>query len=332
MRLTVVYNHPTVAVTGRPENLVTDQNLGLVAGLVADALTAAGHRVALVEADWGLLGACVDSRPDLIFNLAAGFAGTNAHEHLAACMFEVAKIPYTGADPTILLLTCDKLYTKDVLRGYGMPMARHKLLARVDDGIGDLGFPVILKPVREDGSLGIRYDSLVRSAAELPDRLRGLLETFRQPILAEEFIVGREFSVGVLGNEHPIALTPCEFKFSHSDPLRAFRSYEYKWLEEPEIMDPPSDADAEIVARIQSLAVKSHAILRCRDYSRADFRVADDGAVYFLEHNCNPDIGPNTHGMSNTMSRIAEISGMSFERLVETVIDIAARRWGISPG
>jgi hypothetical protein len=192
MRVAVAYNRPTEVVAGRPEDLKTDLQLESAAGFVADALAAAGHAVERIEADWDLLRACQAARPEIIFNLVEGFASTNAHEHIAPCIFDFLGIPYTGADPVNLLMIRDKVYTKDILRAHGFPMAPHRLLTRADDGVDELRFPLILKPVREEGSLGIQYDSVVRSPAELRERLHGLFAVFRQPILAEKFIVGRD--------------------------------------------------------------------------------------------------------------------------------------------
>jgi D-alanine-D-alanine ligase len=328
MRVAVAYNRPTEVVAGRPEDLKTDLQLESAAGFVADALAAAGHAVERIEADWDLLRACQAARPEIIFNLVEGFASTNAHEHIAPCIFDFLGIPYTGADPVNLLMIRDKVYTKDILRAHGFPMAPHRLLMRVDDGVDELRFPLILKPVREEGSLGIQYDSVVRSPAELRERLHGLFAVFRQPILAEKFIVGREFSVGVLGNATPRPLTSIEFKFRGTDPLRSFRSYEYKWEEGPEVMVEASDLDHEIAAALESLAVKAHMILRCRDYSRADFRVAADGSICFLEHNSNPGLGPNSDGFSNTFPLMAELSGLDYGTLMQTILTLAVERSG----
>lgn len=328
MRIAVAYNRPTEVVTGQAEHLETDRQLESVARLVADTLAAAGHAVERIEADWDLLHACRAARPEVIFNLVEGFAGTNGHEQIAPCIFDFLGIPYTGADPVNLLMIRDKVYTKDILRAHGFPMAPHKLLTRVDDGVDELRFPLILKPVREEGSLGIHYDSVVRSPTELRERLPDLFAIFRQPILAEEFIVGREFAAGVLGNAALRPLTCVEFKFTDADPLRGFRSYEYKWGEGPETMVRASDIDDGILAALQSLAAKAHTILRCRDYSRADFRVAADGSIYFLEHNSNPSLGPNSDGFSNTLPLMAELSGIDYGTLLEMIVDIAVERCG----
>jgi len=331
MRIVVAYNRPTEVVTGRPEHLETDHQLAYDTRVAAETLAAAGHAVQRIEADWDLLRACQAARPDMIFNLVEGFAGTNAHEHIAPCLFDLAGLPYTGADPVNLLMIRDKVYTKDILRAHGFPMAPHRLLTRIDDGVDELRFPLILKPVREEGSLGIAFDSVVRSQADLRERLRNLFAIFRQPILAEEFIVGREFAAGVLGNATLRPLTSVEFKFPETDPLREFRSYEYKWHKGPETMVPAADIDDEILAALQSMAAKAHTILRCRDYSRADFRVAADGSIYFLEHNSNPGVGPNSRDFGNTFTTMAEFSGIDYGTLLQAIVDVALERYGGPP-
>ncbi|HTW73079.1 MAG TPA: hypothetical protein VME47_24595 [Acetobacteraceae bacterium] len=326
MRLAVVYNLSKKLVVGRPEDLVADHDMEYVPQIVAEELTALGHDVQLIEANWQLLDRIADAAPDLVVNLADSFAETNAHDYLATCVLEFAGIPYTGSDPFNLITLRDKVYTKDILRSHGFPMASHKLIARPDDAAEGLRYPVILKPVREDGSFGIFYDSVIRSSEDLREQVDYLFKAYRQPLLAEEFVVGREFSVPVVGNDKPYALRPLEFRFPDADPLKAFRAFEKKWYPGTEVMLPASDIDNGLIDEMKSLAVRAHKILRCRDYSRADFRVGTDGSVCFLEHNANPGIGPNLAGHeNNTMS--AEFQGMDYRKFLQTLLDVALERY-----
>jgi D-alanine-D-alanine ligase len=162
----------------------------------------------------------------------------------------------------------------------------------------------------------------------LRERVRELRRHYGRAILAEEFIAGREVSVGVWGNERPEALPPCEFRFEDDDPLRRFRSFEKKWLEGQEVMVPATDLAPAVLDEMSRAAVLAHRQLRCRDYSRADFRVRDDGRVYFLEHNYNPGIGPNTNGLSNTFTRMAEFAGLAFGKMLDELLSIATARHG----
>jgi D-alanine-D-alanine ligase len=326
MRLVVVYNLSKKLVIGRPEDLVADHDMEYVPQIVARELTALGHEVQTIEADWQLLDKIAEAAPDLVVNLAESFAGTNAHDYLAPCVLEFSQVPYTGSDPFNLITLRDKVYTKDILRSHGFPMARHELIAHADNVVSNLPYPIILKPVREDGSLGIFYNSIIRSPADLREQVDYLLRTYRQPVLAEQFIIGREFSVGIVGNDKPFALKPIEFRFNDGDPLKAFRAFERKWYGGMERMLPASDIEDSILWEMQSLAVRAHTILRCRDYSRADFRVGTDGSIYFLEHNSNPGIGPNlADHENNTMT--AEFLGVDYRKFLQMLLDVALERY-----
>jgi D-alanine-D-alanine ligase len=326
MRLAVVYNISEKLVVGRPEDLVADLEMEYLPQMLAEELAAIGHDVQLVEANWQLLDRITNVNPDLAVNLADSFAGTNAHDYLATCVLEFSGIPYTGSDPFNLITLRDKAYTKDILRSHGFPMASHKVISRADDDADGLQYPIILKPVREDGSFGILYDSVIRSPADLHGQVDYLFTAYRQPLLAEEFVIGREFSVPVVGNDKPYALKPLEFRFPDVDPLKAFRAFEKKWFPGMELMKPASDIDDDTIEEMKSLAVRAHEILRCRDYSRADFRVRTDGSICFLEHNANPGIGPNLAGHeNNTMT--AEFLGMDYRKFLQMLLDVALERY-----
>lgn len=331
MRVAVVYNLARTVVAGRPEDIVADKDMEIVPQLVCEELKHLGHSVSLVEADWHLLERCASLNPDIALNLTEGFAGTNAHEHLAPCLLEFAGIPYTGGDATSMLTLRDKLYTKQILANYAVPMAPHYLAvdsrSAIVEQMNGLQFPVILKPVREEASMGIYYSSVVTTWEQLAERLDFLFEVFRQPILVEHFVIGREVSVGVWGNRKPTVLPACEFRFRGDNPLKWFRSFEYKWEEGKEIMEPLRDMPDSVASKLTEYALTAHSALRCRDYSRSDFRVSPDGTIYFLEHNFNPGIGPNTHGLNNTFPMMAEFAGVGYAEFLTKIIEFALERY-----
>lgn len=158
-----------------------------------------------------------------------------------------------------------------------------------------------------------------------------VLEKYRQPALVEECIIGREISVGVIGNLPDLAVfPPLEFLFPGTvSRLEQIRSYEYKWGGKKEQMVQASLPD-EVIERLADYTRTAYIASECRDYARMDYRVDNEGNAYLLEVNYNPGIGPNTHGLNNTLTMMASFTRLSFEDLVEQIVLIAAKRYGMA--
>jgi D-alanine-D-alanine ligase len=328
MKIGIVHNRAVFAKAGTVTDLASDKEMELIPMLAASELSQLGHGVELIPADLELGARCQASMVDVVLNLAEGFGGTNVDEHLVPWLLDQAGVPYTGADVTNMAVLRDKAITKAILAQHGVVVAdHHPIFCENDCEQCHLDFPLIVKPIREEASIGIRYSSVVTNKVMLRERARVLLKTYRQPVLAEQYITGREFSVGVWGNKNPDALPVCEFLFTEEDPLKRFRSFEYKWLGEHETMEQPTDLPATVRRRLSDIALLAHDATHCRDYSRADFRYSDEGELYFLEHNFNPGIGPNTHGLSNTFTRMCEFAGYNFVEMLSRLLSIALARY-----
>lgn len=327
MRIAVICNDATLSTAGRPNELASDREMTIIPELVIGALSANGHAVKRFEATLQLGQDCRSWKADLALNLAEGFDGTNANEHLVPCLLDLAGIPYTGADAANMLILRNKYVTSRAMANLGVQCPKSELCAGTVRKAGiSLRFPIILKPVNEEASHGIHLDSVVTNEATLAAKLSELNRTGHRTILAEEFIVGREVSVGVWGNEDVAILPPVEFHFPDASPLQAFRSFEYKWLGKQEDMRSVDNLPEPTRQRLNHAATFAHRIFLCRDYSRADFRIDADGTPYFLEHNFNPGIGPNTHGLSNTFTRMTELAGVTYSEMIERILLLAARR------
>jgi len=222
----------------------------------------------------------------------------------------------------------DKEKTKIVLASYGVPSAQHQLFRTSDEKLREnLNFPIIVKPVREEASIGIYHDSVVSDELSLMRKVSESLERYNQPAMAEEFILGREISVGIVGNQPDLhAFPPLEFLFEGaSSDLEKIRSYEYKWGGKKEQM-VRAELPREIVAKLIQYSKTAFVATDCRDYARMDYRIDSNGNIYLLEVNYNPGIGPNTHGLNNTLTKMASFEGYSFEDLVERIILLAVKR------
>ncbi len=238
-------------------------------------------------------------KPDLIFNLCEGFQG-NAHlEMNISGLWDLLAIPYTGNSPITLGLAQDKVLAKSLFQANDIPTPAFQVFDKTPEAT-DLKYPLIAKPSQEDASLGItHHDSVCNNFEELISRVDLLLAKYQQPILVEEFIQGREFNIGILGNNPPQVLPISEIVFDALDKEAAhITSYEAKWLpDDPLYQKTPSVCPAKISPdlknRLEKVALKVYQTLKGRDYGRVDTRVNSDNQIFVLEYNPNPDISPD---------------------------------------
>lgn len=307
---------------------------------IESALRALGHeptRVAVDSEVEPVIAALRAAEPALVFNLAESFGGKSALESNVAALLNLIGLRYTGSSPAALLMAGDKSLTKKVLSFHSILTPQFATLYRgALDHVGDLGFPLIVKPPQEDASLGITSKSVVRDIRELLGTMDSLQREFQSPVLVEEFVEGREFYVGVLGNASPIALPVIELDFSAFPPDRPkVASWEAKWGDGgtggasetgAEFAGTrsvfPTDVAPELLARMQAVAVESFNALRLRDYGRVDLRVTPDEKVYVIE------VNPNCYlEQSGEFSRAAAESGLAHDALVARIVELAQGRY-----
>jgi len=310
---------------------------------VHSALETLNHGVTRVSADADVVPVVSELRklqPELVFNLAESFAGVSALESNVAALLNLLDLRYTGSSPAGLLLAGDKTLTKKVLRFHGIQTPEFATLYRgAADWAGDnIKFPVIVKPPQEDASIGITGSSVVNDLKELFGRIDSLQTEFKQPVLVEEFIDGREFYVGVLGNFDVQPLPVMELDFSGL-PTGALRiaSWDAKWgadgsgagegaEKSAEFAGTksvfPTDVDDELVEKMQRIAVESFNALRLRDYARIDLRVTSKGEVFVIEVNPNCYLERNAEFV-----RAADHDGISYHALIARIVELAAARY-----
>jgi D-alanine-D-alanine ligase len=302
---------------------------------VAEALRARGHdasHLAIGDDVLPVIEALRAATPDLVFNLAESFQGKSALESAFAGLLNLLGMRYTGSSPSGLMLAGDKSLSKKVLGFHRVRTPEFATLYRgALDHAGDLRFPLIVKPPQEDASLGITEKSVVHDVRELLGRMDEMQQAYQQPVLVEEFIEGREFYVGVLGNAHAEALPVIELDFSGA-PAGALRiaSWDVKWGDAERPQDAPSpivsvvptDLDPDLVARMQSTAVDAFQALRLRDYARIDMRVDAAGDAYVIE------VNPNCYlERKSEFAMAAAVAELGYEDLVGRIVELAAARY-----
>lgn len=330
MRILILYNVARDLRKGTPRDLLCEQEIVIIVPLIVAALSAHGHEVTTLETTFELWEELKVRRSsiDLVFNLAEAFGGGNKDEPLVPAMLEALGIPFTGASAHNMQLTLDKEKTSLVVKGHGIPVPQHQVFRGAGEPLREgLDFPLIVKPIREEASIGIHADSVVGNEADLRRKVEEILSLYCQPALVETFIVGREISVGVVGNGDNLhVFPPLEFLFPDvSSPHAAIRSYDYKWGGGKELM-VRADLPGSVAKLLEEYTVRAFVATECRDYARVDYRVTEKGEIYLLEVNYNPGIGPNTHGLNNTLTMMASFEGHSFEDLIERIVGVAACR------
>lgn len=333
MKVLVLYNVARKLKKGIETDLICEQEILIIVPLVEGLLRARGFQVETLETTIELWEDLKRRKGqfDLVLNMAEAFGGGNDNETLIPAMLEGLEIPFTGASSHNMQLTLDKEKSKLVAKGYGIPVTPYQLFRSPYEPLSlHLNYPLIVKPVREEGSIGIYHDSVVKDERELRQKVSDTLARYRQPALVEQFIVGREISVGIIGNDDDLhVFPPLEFIFEGAtSDLEKIRSYEYKWGGKKEQM-VKADLPFELAETLKGYARTAFIVTECRDYARFDFRVTGEGVAYLLEVNYNPGIGPNTHGLNNTLTMMASFDGYTFESLVEQIVRLAAKREGL---
>ncbi len=303
--------------------------VGLVAENLAQALGEAGHEALLVPVDGDLAalrGRLAEVEPDCAFNLCESLAGDARLESAVPLLLELLGVPFTGSPPEVLSLALRKDRVKQRLEAAGIPTPAGRVLASPDDPC-DLPYPLIVKPVREDGSVGIWRTSVVRDAGELRRAVATVVTTFRQPCLVEQFIDGRELNVALLGHPAPRVLPLSEIDFS-ALPEDAPRivSYDAKWtvgsaddLGTVPILHP--QLPNAIAARVRRAAADAFRAVGVRDYGRVDVRLAATGMPYVVDVNPNCDLSSGAG-----MARAAAAVGIDYGALAGLLVRYALRR------
>ena len=297
---------------------------------VSEALTKLGHEPTMHELDGTpkSLLALARLECDLVFNLTESFGNDDTADFKIAGFMELVGKRYTGSGTHGLLLAQDKAIAKKIFAFHGIhtPVFAKSFRGRLDFS-HDLQFPVIVKPAREDGSIGIEFSAVVSSIRELMERMDWLHAHFDSPVLIEEYIEGRELYVSVLGNDKPEALPVVELDLSKlPDGIPRIAAAEVKWGKGTQAYRDTKSAIAtdlgeETVAALQQTAVAAFQALELRDYGRVDMRLQADGRIHVIEVNPNPWLSSKAE-----FAMAARKAGRTYSRLVEEIVELAMAR------
>ncbi|HEY8196053.1 MAG TPA: hypothetical protein VIG04_03670, partial [Gemmatimonadales bacterium] len=295
---------------------------------VARTLRSLGHRVSVLGAHGDvkrLIAGLSRRRPDLVFNLMEMFADNVFGDIPVTGLLDLIGVKYTGSGPGELYLSQDKGLTKKLLAFDGILYPRFAVFSKQQGSFetgGNLRMPLFVKPLRSDSSLGIGGKSLVHDAVALMERVTAIRKELDDSALAEEYIEGREFYVGVLGNGQPKALPPIEVDFTgFPEGVPKVLDSKAKWDEGSQEYKGTKSVLAnlpdELRARLQKVAVDAFRALRVRDYGRVDLRLTDTGDIYVLEVNASCYLE-----RSSEFAMSAAAAGLDYPRLIERIVNL----------
>lgn len=293
---------------------------------IRDALQAGGLRTVLLEADASLSQRLCEEQVDLVFNIAEGAHGRGREAQIPA-LLNLLGIPFTGSDETALCLALDKALCKRLLSTYRVRTPKYRLIqSGVKPSCRGLHFPLILKPNAEGSSKGIGDHCIAHNRKEFRELAQRGTTLYGQAMLAEEYITGREFTVGILGNgEQTHVFAPMEICFKQGAPqvynYTVKQAYtRYVTYQCPAALDEVTEQNMKRTAR------RIFDALGCRDFARIDFRLDEDGRLYFIEINPLPGLAP---GYSD-YPMLAAFCGMPYDQLVCGIAQAGAARCGIA--
>jgi D-alanine-D-alanine ligase len=289
---------------------------------ITQAIESHGHVVVPLEATQEFPRALMASNVDVVFNIAEGMSG-RSREAQVPSLCELRGIPYTGSDSATLSLCLDKALAKRLLVDVDTPA--FQVLTTGREKLRPFRYPVIVKPNQEGTSKGITKKSVCDDEARLREVARELIDRYGQPALVEEYIVGRELTVGLLGERRPRVLPPMEVVFlTQAEAERPVYDYECKqhWQQHVRYECPANLTKDELRA-VEKACRSTFMTLGCRDVGRVDVRLAPDGKVYVLEVNPLPGLTPDY----SDLCLIANGAKIDYRTLIGEIMSGAIKRW-----
>jgi D-alanine-D-alanine ligase len=329
LHVAMVYNADRGAGPDAPEDHAGMAELRRMIRNMATTLTSLGHKVAILPLarDFSAFPRKLRRlRPDVVFNQYDDVMCGALYEMRIVAAVRMLGYPITGSPALAVGLSRNKYLCASLLRGVGVPIPPSTELL---DKVGDVDrhewtFPVLVKPAREDAGIGVDRDSVVHSKQALRHKVRHILKTCRQPALAQHFLPGREFNVGIVGGTRLRLMPLAEVNYTELPPaIPPIMSYAAKWLESSEEYQKtsvicPATVGPELTAQLNDVALRAFRAVGAWGYGRVDIRLDTAGLPRVLEVNCNACL---EEGLG--LSRSAEKAGISYPELLQMILEAA---------
>lgn len=331
-QVVIVFNLEKQTTHGEAKDFIALGSTSTTTDLLYHAMLELGERVSRlpVSGTLGMLREQLSSFPvkeTLIFNNCDGFNGINIGAVDVTRVIEDMRFEHSGAPAEAILQCADKIHFKENLTKAGIPTPAYQVFEKIPRQI-QLNLPVIVKPAREDGSVGIELASVANDPGSALKRIAYIIERYHQPALVEEFIDGRELHSALWGNDPPAALPISEQDYSLiPEPLKRLLTYDSKW--EPESfyyrnipVICPARLTPEESMSVESVAKLTFEAQGLRDYGRIDLRLKD-GVPWVIDVNDIPDFSPESGFPSTALS-----AGIEYNAMVRRLLDISLQRVG----
>jgi D-alanine-D-alanine ligase len=333
LRILVLFEvHDPPAPDEEYERRMREESDWRTEGHVVTALKALGHEVhlgAIYKNPRDVIDLVERIQPDLVWNFVQTFHGTRHFESHIAGVLELCRVPYTGCGHRALMLCQDKALSKEILKHHRVPVAPF-VVSRRSQPLKKLArtiFPVMVKPLAEEGSVGISRDSFAETEEQALARIHYLHERLKQDVIVERYVWGREIYVGVLGNDRLKVLPPRELKFSkvpEGEPK--FASFKAKWDEGYRerwgiFSTFPDDLSESLQRSIATVAKRVFRTLQMRGFGRIDLRLTDEGKLVVVEANPNPEIA-----QGEDIAEAAAKAGLPYIDLIDRLLTLGLDR------
>jgi D-alanine-D-alanine ligase len=311
---------------GYPEDALEEYDSQETVDAIAATLESLGHSVVRLSGGKRFLTNILQSNVDFVFNIAEGRGNYRSREAQIPAILEMLDIPYSGSDPQCLALCLDKPLTKKLVQGAGVCTPKWQVITdkrQLKEAHRD-GFPspAFIKPAYEGSSKGIRLGCRVNNLEQMAKTAAALLEQYQQPVMVEEFILGDEVTVGIVGNSPPQIVGIMRILPKRKDSFFVY-SLEVKrdWQNLVEYQCP-AQLESKVLHKIADFSLKAFEVLGCRDFARLDFRLDQEGIPYFLEINPLPGLNPKSSDLPIMTSKM----GWSYQALIAAVLSTALER------
>ena len=297
---------------------------------ISCALKKRGHAVDLVDVEQlNLFSYFRKNRVDMVFNIAEGKCGKFRESEIPAIL-DYLDIPYTGSNTFSLALALNKALTKKILKAENIPTPCFQVFAKGNEELdSSLRFPLIVKPNREGSAKGINASNVVNTKDTLFMKIKEIQELYKQEVLVEEFIEGKELTVGILENGKVTILPILEIDFSTCEKsgeyFYSWRMKEFQGNTEFGLVPTfycPARLDKDTEDLVKGIALKTHQAVGCCDISRTDIRLSKDRVPYVLEINPLPGLNPT----ESNFPIMAYAAGMKYEDIIEAILMSASER------
>ena len=326
-RVALVYNLKNEDEQGETEDAQAEYDSIETVIAIKNSLEKYGYNIGCIEADYNIISSLLSFNPDMIFNIAEGKGGRGREAQMPA-IFNLLSIPYTGSDETTLCIALDKALSKKILSFHNINTPK-SILSKDSkiEGVDNLNFPVIVKPNAEGSSKGIIGSVVANSKEELNNLIQYKFSKYNMDFIIEEYILGREFTVGVIGNgENKKVFSPMEIIVNPEGNEDGSNVYSYnvktnyiKYVS----YNCPACLPIEIEKEMMDIASKIFDILECKDFSRIDFMLSKTNEIFFIEINPLPGLAP---GYSD-FPMLAAFNGVEYDELISSVLNVALDRY-----